>query len=143
MGSMRRILGFALALCFASTLFGEEPPPADAADTFIACGALYEIMAELELAEGRSISARDLRVLGRQAQAAAGIVLREQDAFAAAGDVRNEEEIAEYIATRREDAIERFLAVLEALDNESFEASAEHCMGTIDAQKAVIEQSGG
>jgi hypothetical protein len=132
----------ALALFFFSPLFAQDQTPADAADAFIECGALYEIMAELELAEGRSISARDLRVLGRQAQAAAGAVLRDQDAFAAAGEVRDDEEVAEYIATRRAAAIEQFLAVLESLDNESFEASAERCMGTIDAQKAVIEQAG-
>lgn len=136
---MRRILILALVALMLSPALAEEEQKANVADTYIECGALYEIMAELEAAEGRSISARDLRVLGRQAQEAAFAVMTDQDAFAAAGEVRTEEDITAYIATRREAAIEHFLAVLENLDNDSFEASAEHCMGTIDAQKAALE----
>ena len=45
---------------------------------------------------------------------------------------------AEYIAARRETAINHYLGVLEALDNESFEASAQTCMETIDMQKAIV-----
>ena len=138
---MLRIPFLSIAALIVTPLFAADDAEPGLADEFIECGALYEIMAELESAEGRSISARDLRVLGRQAREAAGAVLRNQDEFAAAGEARSDEEIAEYIATGREDAIEHFLAVLEALDNESFEASAERCMGTIDAQKAVISNA--
>ena len=140
---MHRILILALAAILASPSLAEETMAADVADAFIDCGALYEIMAELEAAEGRSISARDLRVLGRQAQAAARAVIKEKDAFAAAGEARTDEEITDYIASRRDAAIEQFLGMLENLDNEAFEASAERCMGTIDAQRALVEQPAG
>lgn len=136
---MRLIPILALITLIVSPSLAEDEQQGNIADTFIECGALYEIMAELEAAEGRSISARDLRALGRQAQAAARAALADQEAFAAAGDERSEEEITGYIATRRQAAIEHFLAILENLDNDTFEASAERCMGTIEAQKAVLE----
>jgi hypothetical protein len=133
------LLTLALLLTTIPLAFADTEPVR--ADAFIDCGALYEIMAELESAEGRSISARDLRALGRQAKAAATLLMSQPGGSGGPdsdAEPRSEEEIAEYIAARRETAINHYLGVLEALDNESFEASAQTCMETIDMQKAIV-----
>ncbi len=140
-----RLLSFVLLLATIPLALADTEPGPVSVDLFIDCGALYEIMAELESAEGRSISARDLRALGRQAKAAATLLLSQPDGPGgpdSPAESRSDEEIAEYIAARREAAIDHYLGVLEALDNESFEAAAQTCMETIDMQKAIVSGAG-